>query len=97
MELTIAMVQQKKIIINFSKTNTKYCLNLHSNGDENYFYVNKTKIYKFNAYDNSRFDSSVDNISNKTEDMLIFMNIQWLKVTENNFWVYLKNSYWVIN
>ena len=31
----------KKISINFSKANTKFCSSLHYNVDESYFYVNK--------------------------------------------------------
>ena len=37
----------KKININFSEANTKFCLSLHYNGDESYLYVNQTEIYKF--------------------------------------------------
>ena len=32
----------EKNSINFSKANTKFCLSLHYNGDESYFYINKT-------------------------------------------------------
>ena len=39
------LVQQKKISIDFSKANTKFCLSLHYNGD-------KTEIFKFKAKDN---------------------------------------------
>ena len=43
---------QKKTSINFSKTITKFCLNLHYNGDESHFYVNKTEICNLKANDN---------------------------------------------
>ena len=43
--LMIALVQQKKNSINFSKADTKFSLSLHYNGDEIYLYVNKTGIY----------------------------------------------------
>ena len=36
----------------FSKANTKSCLILHYNGDESYFFVNKTEICKFHLKDN---------------------------------------------
>ena len=42
---------EKKNSINFSKAKTKFCLSLHYNGDESYFYVNKIEIYKFKAKD----------------------------------------------
>ena len=46
----IALVQQgKQNSINFSKVNTKFCLSLPYNGDDSYFHVNKTEIYKFKA------------------------------------------------
>ena len=48
----IAVVQQKKICVNFGKANTKFCLSLRYNGDESYLYVNKTEICKCNAKDN---------------------------------------------
>ena len=50
--LMIALVQQKKNYINFSKGNTKFGFNLHYNGDESYLYINKTEICKFKAKDN---------------------------------------------
>ena len=52
MVLMIALLQQKKNSINFSKTNTKLCLILHYNGDESYLYVYKTEICKFKANNN---------------------------------------------
>ena len=48
----VALVQQKEISINFSKANTKFCLSLHSNGDDSCLYVNKTEICKFKGKDN---------------------------------------------
>ena len=45
-------VAEKKISINFSKANTKFCLTLHFNGDESYLHVKKTEMYKFKAKDN---------------------------------------------
>ena len=46
------MQQKKKISINFSKENKKFCLNLHCNGDESYLHVTKKEICKFKAKDN---------------------------------------------
>ena len=37
--------------INFSKTNTKFCLSLHYNGKEGYLFVNGKEIHKFKAKD----------------------------------------------
>ena len=40
---------EKMYSINFSKTNTKFCLSLHYNGTNSYLFVNGTEIYKFKA------------------------------------------------
>ena len=43
---------EKKICINFTKFNTKFCLILHYNADNSYLFVNGKEIVKFKA-DNS--------------------------------------------
>ena len=43
---------EKKIKINFTKANTKFCLSLHCNGDESYLFINKTEICRFKAKGN---------------------------------------------
>ena len=40
---------EKKFSINFSKESTKFCLSLHYNGDNIYFFVNGKEIFKFKA------------------------------------------------
>ena len=37
--------------INFTVTKKKFCLNLHYNGANSYFFVNGTEIYKLKAKD----------------------------------------------
>ena len=37
--------------IKFTDTNEKFCLSLHYNGANSYFFVNGTEIYKFKAKD----------------------------------------------
>ena len=37
--------------INFTKTNTKFCLSLHYNGPNSYLFVNGTEIHKFKTKD----------------------------------------------
>ena len=47
-----ALVQQKKKFgSNFSKANTKFCLGLHHNADNSYFFVNEKEIFQF-KFDN---------------------------------------------
>ena len=38
---------EKLYSINFTITNTKFCLSLHYNGDNSYLFVNGTEIHKF--------------------------------------------------
>ena len=45
---------KKKFSINFSQGNTKFCLGLHYNTDNNYLFVNGKEIFKFKA-DNKDF------------------------------------------
>ena len=40
---------EKKFSINFSKTNPKFCLSSHYNGDNSYSFVKGKKIYKIKA------------------------------------------------
>ena len=37
--------------INFTKVSTKFCLSLHYNGANSYFFANGTEIHKFTAKD----------------------------------------------
>ena len=37
--------------INFAVTKKKFCLSLHYNGTNRFFFVNGTEIYKFKAKD----------------------------------------------
>ena len=65
---------EKVYSLNFTKTNTKFCLSLHYNGANSYLFVNGTEIIKFKAKDseivinplflgNISKDSSVDNMT----------------------------------
>ena len=40
---------EKFYSINFTKTNTKFCLSLHCDGASSYLFVNGTEIHKFKA------------------------------------------------
>ena len=40
---------EKKYLINFTKSKTRFCLSLHYNGDSSYLFVNGTEIYKLKA------------------------------------------------
>ena len=40
---------EKNVSINFSKANTKFCLNLHYKGGNSYLFVHGKKIFKFKA------------------------------------------------
>ena len=49
-------LQKKKLSINFTKANTKFCLSLYYSGVNNYLFVNGKEIYNFKA-DNEKVDS----------------------------------------
>ena len=51
MALKIALAQQEKNSINFSKVNINFGLSFYYTGDENYLYVNKKEICKFETKD----------------------------------------------
>ena len=64
---------EKLYSINFTKSNTKFCLSLHYNGSNSYLFVNGTEIHKFKTKDseiiaapiylgNISRDFSVDNM-----------------------------------
>ena len=70
--------------INFTVTRQKFCLSLHYNGANSYFFVNGTEIYKFNAKDSEIVvnplclgkiskDWSADNMKKKTGLMVMSM------------------------
>ena len=71
------LIAEKMYSINFTVTKKKFCLSLHYNGANSYFFVNGTEIYKFKANDsetvasplclgNISKDWSVDNMKKKT-------------------------------
>ena len=45
------LTAEKSYSINFTKSNTKFCLSLHYNGADSYLFVNGTEIIKFKAKD----------------------------------------------
>ena len=46
-----ALTEEAQYSINFSRSNTKFCLSLHYNGSNRFLFVNATKIYKFKTKD----------------------------------------------
>ena len=40
---------EKVLSINFNKAKTKFCLSLHYNGINSYFFINEKENYKFKA------------------------------------------------
>ena len=45
------LIAENMYSINFTVTKKKFCLRLHYNGANSYFFVNGIKIYKFKAKD----------------------------------------------
>ena len=70
---------EKMYSINFTKTNIKFCLSLHYNGDNSHLFLNGTEIHKFKAKNsdivatplclrNISKDFSVDYMKKKKQD-----------------------------
>ena len=83
--MTQQFTQKKTYSINFTKTERKFCLSLHYNGDNSYLFVNGKEICKFKAKDseivhyplclgNISKDFSVDNMK-RLDYMDRFMNL----------------------
>ena len=47
--MPVLSLQKKNFSINFSQTNTKFCLSLHYNSDDSYLFVNGEEIHTFKA------------------------------------------------
>ena len=58
---------EKMYSISFTKSNTKFCLNLHYNGTNSYLFVNGTEVHKFAAKD-SEIDSYNLRLGNISKD-----------------------------
>ena len=53
------LTAEKNYFINFTKSNTKFCLSLHYNEANSYLFVNVTEIRKFKAKDYGIMKSSL--------------------------------------
>ena len=56
----------KTFSINFSKTNAKFCLNLHYNADNSYLFVNGKEILTFKAHNKNVNFSTQFYLGNKS-------------------------------
>ena len=71
---------EKKFSINFTKSNTKFCLSWHYNADNSYLFVNGKEIFKFKADNkNVNFPSqfclrSISNGFSNTESREVSLN-----------------------
>ena len=70
---------EKKISINFSKSNTKFCLSLHYNADNSYLFVNGKEILKFKISTKKNFPTqfclgSISNGFTATESREVSLN-----------------------
>ena len=45
------LTSERKYSINFTESNTKFCLSLHYNGADSYLFVNSKEIIKFKEKD----------------------------------------------
>ena len=51
---------QKKYLIDFTKSNARFCLSLHYNGSKKFLFVNGTEIRKFKAKRYERKDGQTE-------------------------------------
>ena len=70
--------------INFTKTNTKFCLRWHYNGSNNDLFVNGTEIHKFKAKD-SEFIATPLHLGNISK----VFSVDNMKKTRLNGYVYV--------
>ena len=86
--LESTLTAEKMYSINFTLTKKKFCLSLHYNGANSYFFVNGTEIYKYKAKDskimmspiflgNISKDWTVDNMKKKLDLLVMFMILVW--------------------
>ena len=88
---------EKKLSINFSKANKKYCLSLHYNSDESYLYVNTTGICKFKTKDNIRWYNfylgSVSKDFTKGEQSEISLNCTVYDFSADHCWIRKEDTF----
>ena len=72
--------------INFSATKSKYCLSLHYNGVNSYWFVNGTEMIKFEAKD-SELDSNILCLGN-ISDLRFFSNMKKNRIIWNCLQIY---------
>ena len=74
---------EKMYSINFTKTNTKFCLSLHYNGSNSYLFVNGTESHKFKTK-NSEIIASPLCLGNISRDFLVDdmkkTRIKWIRL-----------------
>ena len=84
--------REKKFNINFSKSNKKFCLRLHHNGDNSYLLVNGKEIFMFkvdNTNVNFRTQFCLGSISNgfgatESREILLKGNVYDFSVDYNS-------------
>ena len=59
------LTAEAKYLINFWRSQRKFCLSLHQNGSNSFLFVNVTKIYQFKANDSEikKYSLCLGNIS----------------------------------
>ena len=77
MKIQLMLLMKALYSINFFKANAKFCLSLHCNADNRYFFVNGKEVFKFKA-DNKRVnfptEFCLENISKSTESGEVSLN-----------------------
>ena len=71
---------QAEYFINFSRSERKFCLSLHCNGNNRFLFVNATKIYQFKAKISDRKPNPLclGNISQDVAAIKMKSRIKWI-------------------
>ena len=64
------LTAEAQYLINFSRSNRKFCLSLHFNGSNRFLFVNATEIYQFKAKDSEIKDYAL-HLRNISKDFKI--------------------------
>ena len=70
------LTAEAEYLINYSRSNKKFCLSLHYNGSNSFLLVNATKIYQFKAND-SEMKKYPLRLGKVSKDFTVINRIKW--------------------
>ena len=67
---------EKKVSINFSKANTKFCSSLHYNANNSYLFANEQEIFKFKIDNKNVLNFQLNFVSDVYLTDLVLLNLE---------------------